>query len=216
MMTHLELIRVLIVDDHPVVRRGIHAMVVQHDDMQVVGEADRGEQALTLCALENPDVVLMDLVLPGIDGIETTRRLLTARPSTKVLALTSSLEEQSLREVLAAGATGYLLKSATSTVLADAIRAAHEGRASLAPEAAQVLVRAQQQPAGPIPLDPLTEREMDALRLLVAGLSNAQIADEMMLGRSTVKYHVSNLFSKLGVTTRAEAAAIAVRLKLVE
>jgi DNA-binding NarL/FixJ family response regulator len=125
------------VDDHPVVRRGLLAMLVQQDDMRVVGEADRGVQALTMCALEQPDVVLMDLQLPGIDGVETTRLLLAAWPAIKVLALTSSLEEDSMREVLAAGATGYLLKSTSAAVLSDAIRAAHEGRASLAPEAAQ-------------------------------------------------------------------------------
>ena len=200
-------IRVLIVDDHDVVRTGLKFFVQAFDDLELVGEAESGQQALCLCAQVQPDVVLMDLVMPEMDGISTTRAIRQDCPEIQVIALTSFREQELVQGALEAGAISYLLKNVTADQLADAIRAAHAQRPTLAPEATQALIQAATQP--PEPGYDLTPREQEVLALMVKGLSNPEIAKRLVIGLSTVKYHVSSIFSKLGVTSRAEAIALA-------
>jgi NarL family two-component system response regulator LiaR len=214
-MTNLDShpIRVLLVDDHPMVRRGLATFLKIFDDLELAGEAADGHEALARCAQVNPDVVLMDLVMPEMDGATATRTIRQQFPNVQVLALTSFKDVQLVQNVLQAGAIGYLLKDVSADELAEAIRAAHAGRATLAPEAAQALVHAATQP--PPPGFDLTERERVVLALLVEGLNNTQIAAQLFVSPSTVKSHVSNLLSKLGVASRTEAATLAMRHKLV-
>lgn len=214
-MTNLEShpIRVLLVDDHPMVRRGLATFLKIFDDFELAGEAADGNEALARCAQVNPDVVLMDLVMPEMDGATATRAIRQQFPDVQVLALTSFKDVQLVQNVLQAGAIGYLLKDVSADELAQAIRAAHAGRATLAPEAAQALVHAATQP--PTPGFDLTERERAVLALLVEGLNNTQIAAQLFVSPSTVKSHVSNLLSKLGVASRTEAATLAMRHGLV-
>ena len=200
-------IRVLIVDDHDVVRTGLKFFVQAFDDLELVGEADSGQQALCLCAQVQPDVVLMDLMMPEMDGISTTRAIRQDCPDIQVIALTSFREQELVQGALEAGAISYLLKNVTADELADAIRAAHAQRPTLAPEATQALIQAASQPS--VPVYDLTPREQEVLALMVEGLSNPEIAERLVIGLSTVKFHVSSIFSKLGVTSRAEAIALA-------
>ena len=200
-------IRVLIVDDHDVVRTGLKFFVQAFDDLELVGEADCGQKALSLCAQVQPDVVLMDLVMPEMDGISTTRAIRQGCPEIQVIALTSFREQELVQGALEAGAISYLLKNVTADELADAIRAAHTQRPTLAPEATQALIQAATQPAEPS--YDLTPREQQVLALMVEGLSNPEIAERLVIGLSTVKFHVSSVFAKLDVTSRAEAMALA-------
>jgi NarL family two-component system response regulator LiaR len=201
--------RIAIVDDHAMVRSGLAAFLSVADDLELVGEAENGQQALRLCAEERPDVVLMDLVMPGMDGVQTTRAIRERFPEIRVIALTSFPEDRLVQDVLEAGALSYLLKNVGADELARAIRAAREGRSTLAPEAAQVLIqRATRQPA---PGQDLSPREREVLALMVQGLSNPDIADRLVVGRSTIKFHVSSILGKLGVQSRTEAVAMAVQ-----
>ncbi len=208
-------IRVMVVDDQPVVRSGLAAFLSVFDDLQLVGEARDGAEAIALCPSLRPDVVLMDLVMPNIDGATAIERIRAQHPHVQVVALTSFKESDLVQRALAAGAIGYLLKNVSAAELAQAIRAAHSGRPTLAPEATQVLI--QQATRKPIdtPGHDLTEREHDVLALMVRGLNNVEIADKLIVSRSTIKFHVSNILSKLHVATRTEAAAIAVQHGLV-
>ncbi len=205
--------RIAIVDDHAMVRSGLAAFLSVADDLELVGEAENGQQALRLCAEERPDVVLMDLVMPGMDGVEATRAIRERFPEIKVIALTSFPEDRLVQEVLEAGALSYLLKNVGSDELARAIRAAREGRSTLAPEAAQVLIQRATHP--PSPGHDLSPREREVLALMVQGLSNPDIADRLVVGRSTIKFHVSSILGKLGVQSRTEAVAMAVQHRLV-
>lgn len=202
-------IRVMLVDDHAMVRRGLATFLKVFDDLELVGEADSGEVAIQLCGQILPDVILMDLMLPGMDGAATTRLIRQQFPKTQVVVLTSFKEQDVVQNALQAGAIGYLLKDVSADELVRAIRAAHSGRASLSPEAAQALVNAANQP--PVPGLDLTERERTVLALMVEGLNNTQIAGRLFVSPSTIKTHVSHILSKLGVASRTEAVALAMR-----
>ena len=188
-------------------------MMMVFDDLELAGEAAGGEAAIQLCARILPDVVLMDMVMPDMDGATTTRAIRQQFPTVQVIALTSFKEAELVQNVLEAGAIGYLLKDVSADELAQAIRAAHAGRATLSPEAAQALVHAATQP--PAPGHDLTERERAVLALMVEGLNNTQIAERLVVSPSTIKSHVSNILSKLGVASRTEAVALAVRHRLI-
>ncbi len=207
-------IRVVIVDDHALVRSGLAAFLQVYEDLELVGEAASGDEAVRVCAALQPDVVLMDLVMPGTDGPAATRAIRERCPSARVIALTSFPEEDLVPRALRAGATSYLLKNVGADELAAAIRAAHAGRATLAPEAAQALIRQSARP--PAPGGDLSPREREVLGLLVAGLSNPEIAERLIVGRSTVKFHVSSILGKLGVQSRTEAVALAVQHHLLD
>lgn len=206
-------IRILLVDDHAMVRRGLATFLKIFDDLLLVGEAESGEAAVKLCGLVLPDVVLMDMVMPGMDGATTTAIIRQQFPQVQVLALTSFKEGQLIKNTLEAGAIGYLLKDISADDLAQAIRAAHVGRATLSSEAAQVLVEAANQPPAP-GLD-LTAREREVLALMIEGLNNTQIAGKLTVSPSTIKSHVSNILSKLGVASRTEAVTLALRNRIV-
>lgn len=206
-------IRVLVVDDHAMVRRGLATFLKVFDDLELAGEAAGGQAAVQLCVLLKPDVVLMDMVMPDMDGASATRLIRHQSELIQVIALTSFAEEILVQSALQAGAIGYLLKDVSADELAQAIRAAHAGRATLSPEAAQALVHAAGQPPKP-GLD-LTERERAVMALMVEGLNNTQIAARLTVSPSTVKSHVSSILSKLGVASRTEAVTLALRNRLV-
>lgn len=201
-------IRVMLVDDHTMVRRGLATFLKIFDDLELVGEADSGEAAIQLCAQVLPDVILMDMVLPNMDGAASTRVIRQQFPQVQVIALTSFKTGELVRNALDAGAIGYLLKDVSAEELVRAIRAAHAGRATLSPEVAETLVEAAQQPR---PGLSLTVRELEVLALMVDGLNNTQIAGKLTVSPSTIKSHVSNILSKLGVTSRTEAVTLALR-----
>ncbi len=202
-------IRVMLVDDHTMVRRGLATFLKVFDDLQLTGEADNGEAALQLWAELLPDVILMEMVMPDMDGAAATRAIRQQFPQVQVIVLTSFKEGDLVKNALEAGAIGYLLKDVSADELAEAIRAAHAGRATLSPEAAQALVETTNLP--PAPGLKLTEREHEVLALMIEGLNNVQIAGRLTVSPSTIKSHVSNILSKLGVTSRTEAVTLALR-----
>jgi NarL family two-component system response regulator LiaR len=213
-MEATERIRVVIVDDHQMIRSGLATFLSVEDDLELVGEAATGEEAVRLCERVQPDVVLMDMLMPGLDGAAATRAVLERCPRTHVIALTSFPEEDLVQRALEAGATSYLLKNVSGSELATAIRAARGGKRTLAPEAAQALVQRAIQP--PPPGKDLSAREREVLALMKRGLSNRAIAERLIISSSTADFHVSNILSKLGVTTRTEAVALAVQHHLVD
>ena len=211
-MNESDPIKVTIVDDHAVVRSGLSAFLMSYDDFELVGQASSGRDALSQCERLRPDVILMDLVMPEMDGAAATRAVRERCPGVQVIALTSFKTGELVQNALEAGAIGYLLKDVSADELVRAIRAAHAGRATLSPEAAQALVETTNQP----PLGPnLTARELEVLALMVDGLNNTQIAGKLTVSPSTIKSHVSNILSKLGVVSRTEAVTLALRSHIV-
>ena len=206
-------IRVLIVDDHTIVREGLRTLLAEEAEIEVVGEAANGLEALGLVAMHQPQVVLMDLVMAGIDGIETTRRIRQMNSPCQVLVLTSFGDDQRVRDAVQAGAIGYLLKDVLKADLLRAIHAAARGEPTLHPEAQRVLIRQTRTPAAPF--RDLTERELDVLRLIGQGKSNREIATTLHLTEGTVKGYVSTILAKLQVEDRTQAALYAVRHGLV-
>jgi len=205
-------IRVMIVDDHSVVRSGLGAFLSVIPDLELVGEAENGDLAVVRCGHLQPDVVLMDLMMPGTDGVTATHLIREKYPQTQIIALTSFQEDELVQNAMKAGAIGYLLKNVSAQELAAAIRAAKAGKITLSPEAAMALVQASRQADE---TESLTERESEVLRLMVEGLNNAEIAERLVVSLSTVKYHISNILMKLGVDNRVAAVTTALQKKLV-
>jgi len=209
----IEPIRVMLVDDHAMVRRGLATFLKVFDDLQLVGEAENGEAAVQLAAEVLPDVILMDMSMPEMDGDTATHAIRKQFPQIQVIALTSFKEGKMIKKALEAGAIAYLLKDVSADELARAIRSAHAGRATLSPEAAQALVETANLPPAP-GLD-LTEGERKVLTLMIEGLNNTQIAGKLTVSPSTIKSHVSHILSKLGVASRTEAVTLALRNEII-
>ena len=210
-------IRVLIADDHAIVRKGIRALLATEADIEVVGEAADGKEAVEKAERLHPDVILMDLVMPGMDGIEATRRITTRQPETRILVLTSFAEDEKVFPALKAGALGYLLKDAGPEELVRAIRQVYCGESSLHPAIARkVLQELSRPPERPPTPEPLTERELEVLRLIAKGKSNREIAEELVISEATVRTHVSNILGKLQLASRTQAALYALREGIAE
>ena len=212
-MSETEIIKVMIVDDHPIVRNGLEASLLADEGLELFGMAKSGAEALALCQESAPDVILMDVVMPEMDGLETTRAILDRHPQVKIIVLTSFPEEDLVQRALEAGAIGYLLKNVSISTLSTAIRSAYSGQSTLSPEATQALVqsRSKSQDLG----DDLSERERQVLALIVKGLSNEEIAEQLVISPYTVKNHVSACISKLGANNRTQAATIAIQNGLI-
>lgn len=208
----MDKIRVLIVDDHAMVRQGIATFIELQDDIELVGEAANGREAMARVAQLRPDVVLMDLVMPEMDGVTATREIRARHPEVKVLALTSFVNDTQIAPVLQAGASGYLLKDLSAGELMQAIRAAYRGETPLAPAVAKKLVEGIAAPrAEPDALAQLTEREREVLALLGRGLSNKEIAAQLSISEKTAKFHVSGILGKLRLADRTQAALFAAK-----
>jgi NarL family two-component system response regulator LiaR len=206
----------MLVDDHDMVRRGLAAFLNVKADLELVGEARDGLEALSFVEDCQPDVILMDLVMPKMDGATATRKILQKYPNIQIIALTSFQEQELIRDALQAGAIGYLLKNVSIDDLASAIRAAYAGQSTLAPEAIQALLQSGHS-MGETRIDyGLTPREMEVLELVVSGLNNREIAEELFVSRATAKAHVSHILDKMDVSNRAEAITLAFRTKLVD
>ncbi len=201
------MIRILLVDDHPVVRMGLRGMLDAEPDLTVIGEASSGAEGVALALAERPDLVLMDLRMPGGDGVEATGRILAGAPHIRVMVLTTYESDRDILRAIEAGASGYLLKDATPAELADAVRAAARGETVLAPSVASTLVRQVRSPAPPA----LSARETEVLRLVAAGLTNSEIGKRLFIGEATVKTHLLRTFNKLDVTDRTAAVTTAMR-----
>lgn len=209
------MIRVLLVDDHGVVRRGLRGYLEMLDDIEVVGEADNGLTGVELSAQLVPDVVLMDLVMPQLDGIAAIGRIKAAQPDVQVVALTSFIEEEKVIAALEAGASGFILKDAEADDVAAAIRAAHNDEVHLDPAAARILAKGMRTRSAAPPVEPLTERELEVLALVGRGRSNKEIATDLGITERTARTHVSNILGKLGLASRTQAALYAVERHLV-
>lgn len=204
-------ISVLIVDDHSVVREGLRSFLELHDDIKVIGEASSGAEAIRLTGRLSPDIVLMDLVMPGVDGIEATRQICAQFPRTKVIALTSFLEDEQLFPALDAGVSAYLMKDLSPRDLARAVCAVHAGESELHPDAAKKLMAEYQTRTDGPGAQSLTQRETEVLQLIATGLSNREIAERLVISQKTVKVHVSNILGKLNLSDRTQAAIYAIR-----
>jgi NarL family two-component system response regulator LiaR len=206
-------IRVVIVDDHAMVRGGLEMFIGSVPDLELVGQASNGQEAIRVCGDSHPNVVLMDLIMPIMNGVEAIEAIRAANPEIRVIALTSFKDDDLVYGALKAGAVNYLPKDVNYDELAQAIRDAQSGRSAINPEVTQALLRMADKPGAR--QFQLTERELEVLGLIARGLTNSQIAAELHLSGSTVKFHVSNVLSRLGAASRSEAAALAVQHKLV-
>jgi NarL family two-component system response regulator LiaR len=207
-------IRVLIVDDHAVVRSGLRMFLLAFDDLELAGEASNGSEAVRMAAQLQPDVVLIDLIMPKMDGIQATREIKSRFPQIQVVALTSFADPSLMQDALQAGAISFLLKDVSASELANTIRSAHVGRAVLSPEVTQKLLHSTPRPPE-LQVD-LTSREKEVLLQMLSGKSNAQIAADLVISLSTVKFHVSSILSKLGVKSRSEAVSHALQHHLAD
>jgi NarL family two-component system response regulator LiaR len=212
-MSEAHTIRVLIVDDHEIIRTGITYSLSAFPDLELVGEANSGPEALQLCSETQPDVVLMDMLMPAMDGVQTTQAIKKQHPRVQILALTSFHDRERVKRAMQAGVAGYLIKGVSASELAEAIRVAHGGRTILSREATEALIEPDE-PRAALGHD-LTEREREVLALLAKGLSNAQIAQRLTITLSTTKHHVSAILSKLGATNRAGAVVTAMEQGLI-
>ena len=213
-LTRVPPIRVLLVDDHAVVRKGLRALLDREAGIEVAGEADDGEHAVRITERLRPDVVLMDLEMPGIGGVEATRRIVETRPDTKVVVLTSHASEEDVFPALKAGALGYLLKHSAPEDVLQAIRQAYRGETALHPAIARMVLQELHGPSHHKPKassEPLSERELEVLRLIARGLSNQEISDTLVVGEATVRSHVSSILRKLQLASRTQAALYALR-----
>lgn len=211
-MSDSNMISIVIVDDHKVVRSGLSAFLSIYDDLELIGEAANGREAVDICIKLKPDVVLMDLIMPEMDGGAATRAIREKCPEVQVIVLTSFKEDNLVEEALKAGAIGYLLKNVSADDLVSAIRSAKLGKPTLSPEATQILIKASNRSA--TPEYDLTPREKEIMAMMIDGLNNPEIAERLVVSRSTVKFHVSSILSKLGVSSRTEAVAMALQNKL--
>jgi len=212
-MSDSQRIKVMIVDDHPIVRDGLKNMLLAFDDLELVGEAGDGGEVLARCRQNPPDVILMDVFMPNMDGIAATRLILGQYPQMKVIMLTSSVEDSLVLDALQAGAAGFLLKNAAINTLAAAIRSVHAGQAALSPEATTALIHTRTGPRKPG--SDLSEREREVLALIIEGLSNEEIGERLVISPATARHHVSACLHKLGAANRAQAAALATKYHLV-
>jgi len=208
------MIKVLIVDDHPLVRQGIKTLLDVYDDIEVIGEAENGREALEMCKKNKPDIVLMDLIMPEVNGIEATKEIVKNWSYIKVVTLTSFADKKLIEDSLKAGAIGYVLKNISGDKLVATIRDADKGKPTLSSEASDFLISNIKKP--PVADYRLTSQEKNILACLVEGLSNKKIAQKLVLSLSTVKFHVSNIINKLGVSSRTEAVSLAIKNKLVQ
>ena len=216
-MEETMMIKVLLVDDHEMVRIGLAAVLSTEDDIEVVGEASSGAEGIRLAMEYKPDVVLMDLVMEGMDGIETTRRVMEQLPDCRVIVLTSFIDDEKIYPVIEAGAFSYLLKTSRAAEIAQAIRSAIKGQSVLESTVASKLMNRFRQPKQAAkPHEELTDREMEVLRLIASGKSNQDVAEELYIGVKTVKFHVTNILAKLGVEDRTQAAIYAFKHGLAE
>ena len=207
-----ETIRVLVADDHAIVRKGICALLATESGIEVVAEACDGRDAIAQTEKVDPDVILMDLVMPGMDGLEATRRLTSCQPKARILVLTSFHDDDKVFPAIKAGAMGYLLKDSGPAELVQAIRQVHKGESSIHPAIARKLLRELSRPSGKAPeSETLTERELEVLRLVAQGQSNREISDLLTISEATVRTHVSNILSKLNLGSRTQAALYALR-----
>ena len=211
------MIRLIVVDDHIKVHQGIAAIIDAFEDLEIVGHASNGQEAISLVYEQQPDLVLMDVIMPVMNGIEATKRIHATQPHIKILALSSFQDADSVRDMLNAGAVGYVLKNASIDDLVHTVRAAHSGKIVLSPEISTLLL---EMPHAPAPVHSadygLTQREREILKLVVSGRNNGEIAGTLTISLSTVKFHVSSIFGKLGVTNRVEAARLAMESGLLE
>jgi DNA-binding NarL/FixJ family response regulator len=208
-------IRVLLVDDHGVVRRGLRGYLELLDDIEVIGEAENGLRGVELSAELVPDVILMDIVMPQLDGIGAIARIKAAQPAVQIVALTSFIEEDKVLAALESGASGFILKDADADDVATAIRAAYNDEVHLDPAAARILAKGMRHRVEQTPVDPLTERELEVLSLVGHGRSNKEIATDLGITERTARTHVSNILGKLGLASRTQAALYAVERRLV-
>ena len=206
-------IRVLVVDDHPIVRDGLRNLILAFEDLDLIGEAENGQEALLFCRRGSPDVILMDVFMPVMDGIEATRLINEQHPQMKVIILTNSPDEEHIQKALRAGAVGYLLKNAPIDTIANAIRSAYAGQSVLSQEATSALMKMKGRP--PKPGSDLSQRELEVLALIAQGLSNEEIAERLVISPATARHHVSAYINKLDASNRAQAAALAVKYGLV-